>query len=118
MKTTRILSTLALFTALALVGCNTPATEPGTDGGRDAARLNDAATTPDTGNDGGGIATPDSGIDGGSDAGCTSSMAHCNSCTTPATDPLNACSGAVTNCIPFDNTRVPGWPDHIPAITP
>lgn len=35
--------------------------------------------------------------------------AKCNSCATPATDPLNACSTYARGCIPFDAARVP---DH------
>ncbi len=38
---------------------------------------------------------------------CMSDAAACNSCYTPAQDPLNGCSPATVNCIPFDNTRVP-----------
>lgn len=38
---------------------------------------------------------------------CKSDAATCNSCFTPAQDPLNACSAYAVNCIPFDNTRVP-----------
>jgi hypothetical protein len=105
--TKRFTLTLAF---LALAGCN--------NGGTAA---NDAQTAyPDTGsssNDAG-SSTHDAGssVDAGSDAGCSSTMPHCNTCTTPATDPLNACSSYVGNCTPFDNTRVPGWPDHIPMV--
>jgi hypothetical protein len=39
---------------------------------------------------------------------CVSDAATCNSCYTPAQDPLNGCSPWSVNCIPFDNaTRVP-----------
>ena len=38
---------------------------------------------------------------------CVSDASTCNSCYTPAQDPLNGCSPATVNCIPFDNTRVP-----------
>jgi hypothetical protein len=38
---------------------------------------------------------------------CTSDASTCNSCYTPAQDPLNGCSPATVNCIPFDNSRVP-----------
>ncbi len=38
---------------------------------------------------------------------CTSDASTCNSCFTIQQDPLNACSPATVNCIPFDNTRVP-----------
>ena len=117
MKTLRLGSFLLLAV---LAGCGSTPADPGTDAGRDAARP-DSATTPDTGVDAFVVTTPDTGVDanvdGGSDAGpCTSTMTHCNTCTTQATDPFNACSSAVTNCIPFDNaTRVPGWPDSIPT---
>jgi hypothetical protein len=60
------------------------------------------------------------GIDGssGNDAGgCQSTMANCNSCVTPAQDPLNACTSAVTNCLPFDETRVPKGADgKVPMV--
>jgi hypothetical protein len=36
--------------------------------------------------------------------------ARCNSCATPATDPLNTCSPFVGACIPFDAARVPSHP--------
>lgn len=109
-----------LLVLTALAGCGSTPADPGTDAGRDAARP-DSSTTPDTGVDAFVVVTPDTGvdaaIDGGHDAGpCTSTMPHCNTCTTQATDPFNACSSAVTNCIAFDNaTRVPGWPDAIPT---
>jgi hypothetical protein len=38
---------------------------------------------------------------------CVSDASTCNSCYTPAQNPLNGCSPATVNCIPFDNTRVP-----------
>jgi hypothetical protein len=38
---------------------------------------------------------------------CVSDAATCNSCYTPAQNPLNGCSPYSVNCIPFDNTRVP-----------
>ena len=38
---------------------------------------------------------------------CKSDATTCNSCYTPAQNPLNGCSPATVNCIPFDNTRVP-----------
>jgi len=38
---------------------------------------------------------------------CTSDAAHCNSCYTPEQNPVNGCSPAAVNCIPFDNARVP-----------
>jgi hypothetical protein len=61
---------------------------------------------------------PDAG-GGGQDAamGCQSTMPNCNSCVTMAQDPLNACTGAVTNCQPFDDTRVPKGPDgKVPQV--
>ena len=48
--------------------------------------------------DGGGL--PDVGS-------CKSDASTCNSCYTPAQDPVNGCSPASANCIKFDNTRVP-----------
>jgi hypothetical protein len=69
---------------------------------------------PDTGTpnqDSGPPGNQDSGppIDGNlPDVGnCASDSAVCNSCYTPAQNPLNGCSPAAVNCIPFDNTRVP-----------
>jgi hypothetical protein len=38
---------------------------------------------------------------------CMPDAMACNSCYTPAQNPLNGCSPATVNCIPFDNTRVP-----------
>jgi hypothetical protein len=38
---------------------------------------------------------------------CVPDAATCNSCYTPAQNPLNGCSPATVNCLPFDNTRVP-----------
>ena len=38
---------------------------------------------------------------------CVSDAATCNSCYTVQQNPLNGCSPATVNCIPFDNTRVP-----------
>jgi hypothetical protein len=60
----------------------------------------------------GGGAGSSSSSGGGStdDAACGSDAATCNSCTTSDTDPYNACSSFVTNCIPFDDTRVPAHP--------
>jgi hypothetical protein len=42
---------------------------------------------------------------------------NCNSCTTPAEDPYNACSAATGGCVPFDNARVPRGPNgEIPKV--
>jgi hypothetical protein len=30
-------------------------------------------------------------------------------------DPLNACSAYTVNCIKYDNTKLPGWP-NIPKV--
>jgi hypothetical protein len=38
---------------------------------------------------------------------CKSDASTCNSCFTVQQNPLNACSPATVDCIPFDNTRVP-----------
>jgi hypothetical protein len=38
------------------------------------------------------------------------SSARCNSCTTPASDPYNACSAFTGGCIAFDAARVPSHP--------
>jgi hypothetical protein len=74
----------------------------------DASTAMDSSNTIDSapGVDG---STPDSGtVDSAPDVGsCVSDAATCNSCLTPAQDPLHACSPASANCIPFDNTRVP-----------
>ncbi len=42
-----------------------------------------------------------------SDAAVMYEAQLCNSCYTPAQDPLNGCSPATVNCTPFDNSRVP-----------
>ena len=126
MKNLRNLALLAALALVTIAGCGgTNNTPPGTDAGHDAfVSTNDTGPHPgDGGADGGSDSGNDTGVpptDGGPDTGpCVSTMPHCNTCTTAATDPLNACSSYVTGCIPFDNaTRVPGWPDHIPAITP
>ena len=67
------------------------------------ARVDGAA--PDTG-----VADGASGNDGGND-GCVSDKAQCNSCATGVTDPYNACSSAVTNCVRFDPQRIPQGPN-------
>jgi hypothetical protein len=59
--------------------------------GADAADAADATVHPDG-------CVPDGGP-----------AAKCNSCATPATNPLNACSTYTGTCIPFDAARVP---DH------
>jgi hypothetical protein len=58
-----------------------------------------------TGNDAGGGTDANSTPDANN--GCQSDASNCNSCVTPAMDPLNACSSQTGNCIPFDDTRVP-----------
>ena len=108
---------IALIT-LAVAGCGGSTNNTGNDAGNDVG----STTNPDmgVGNDMGAMHGGDTGpmVDVGVDGGCTSTMPHCNTCTTAATDPYNACSSYVTNCIAFDNTRVPGWPDHIPPVGP
>ena len=55
----------------------------------------------------------DGSVDGGEDAGndgCVSTEPRCNSCATAPVDPYNACSSAVTNCVPFDAKRIPQGP--------
>jgi hypothetical protein len=37
---------------------------------------------------------------------CKSDSSTCTSCYTPAQNPLNGCSPAAVNCLPFDNTRL------------
>lgn len=64
-----------------------------------------AATVPDGGGDGSTDGGPDTGNDG-----CVSDQPRCNSCATAPVDPYNACSSAVTNCVPFDAKRVPRGP--------
>jgi len=63
-----------------------------------------AVTTPEGGGDG----STDGGQDSGND-GCVSTQPRCNSCT-GADDPYNACSTAVTSCVPFDAKRIPQGP--------
>jgi hypothetical protein len=63
------------------------------------------------GDDGGGSSGAGEGGSSGGEAGnCMSDATTCSSCTTPATDPYNACSSFVTNCVPFDDTKVPTHP--------
>jgi hypothetical protein len=38
---------------------------------------------------------------------CVSDASTCNSCYTPAQNPLYGCSPFSVNCLPVDNTRVP-----------
>ena len=63
----------------------------------------DAAALPDA------VANPETGSDAGND-GCVSDQARCNSCAAASVDPYNACSGAVSNCVPFDPKRIPQGP--------
>ncbi len=63
--------------------------------------------------------SPVLGLDAGGQTDATTSDAcvfdggagvRCNACTTPATDPYNACSSFTSGCIPFDAARVPTHP--------
>ncbi|MGD0675582.1 MAG: hypothetical protein ABSC94_09205 [Polyangiaceae bacterium] len=49
--------------------------------------------------------------DGGAAQDACLADLSCNSCTTPATDPLNACSGFANQCVAFDAARVPPHPN-------
>jgi hypothetical protein len=75
-------------------------TQPGTDSSTNPGT--DSSTNPgtDSGQQGIDAALPDAGS-------CKSDSGLCNSCFTPAQDPVNGCSSAVGNCHAFDNTRVP-----------
>jgi hypothetical protein len=128
-STTLRLAGLAACAALtaSLTGCSSSNANPSPtvfDSGSDTSTPTpDASKSADTGvdstsptQDAGSVgdadaATPQDGglIDGSlPDVGaCTSDAATCNSCYTPAQNPLNGCSPASVNCIPFDNTRVP-----------
>jgi hypothetical protein len=76
----------------------------------------DAAPMPR--NDGGNNQDTGSASDGGNDVdpSCQSDASTCNSCTTPANDPYNACSEQAANCVPFDNNRVPKENGQIPQV--
>jgi hypothetical protein len=82
---------------------------------------NPAPVTPH--GDGGPTNKPDGSLPGDKDAGpgdndsgpaidanlpdvgnCTSDASVCNSCYTPQQDPVNGCSPAAANCIPFTKT--------------
>jgi hypothetical protein len=64
------------------------------------------------------VGNPDAGGTGAdASGGCQSTMPHCDTCMTMAQNPLNACSSAVDNCLPFDETRVPKGPDgKVPQV--
>ncbi len=74
----------------------TPRTDSGTPNTPDATVPGDKDSGPSTTDSGPGIdaALPDAG-------GCTSDSSTCNSCFTPQQDPVNGCSPAAANCIPF-----------------
>jgi hypothetical protein len=118
-----------LLASLAPAACSSDNANPGPtvfDSGADVARSKQPdSTAPDAPGkvDTGATQTPDGTAPPSHDAGvdalpfieaglpdvgvCTSDAATCNSCYTPAQNPLNGCSAAAANCIPFDNTRVP-----------
>jgi len=68
-----------------------------------------APTTDAAVSEGGADGNEDGGEDAGND-GCVSTQPRCNSCATAPVDPYNACSSAVTNCVPFDAKRIPQGP--------
>jgi hypothetical protein len=85
----------------------------GTGGSGSTSGAGASGSTSGTGGSGSTSGTGGSGSSSGSasDAGC-SDASNCNSCTAPDADPYNACSSQVTNCIPFDDKRVPA---HMPV---
>lgn len=52
------------------------------------------------------------------EAGCASNRLQCNTCTTGELDPYNACTDAVTNCVPFDPRRIPEGPGGGVPVVP
>jgi hypothetical protein len=81
----------------------------GTGGSGSSSGTGGSGSSSGTGGSGSSSGTGGSGSSSGTagDAGCFDASSKCNSCTTPDADPYNACSSQVTNCIPFDDMRVP-----------
>lgn len=118
----------ALLASLALAACSSDSANPGPtvfDSGADVGHSKQTDATSSDGSkaetgvtktrDGSAPPPHDGGVDalpfieaGLPDVGaCVSDAANCNSCYTPAQNPLNGCSAAAANCMPFDNTRIP-----------
>jgi hypothetical protein len=111
MKTNlHLIAFVALLGAAAtsgIVACSsdTPA-DSGPTAQRDSGTPNQPDTsTPVTPGDDSGLPPIDAALPDAGD--CKSDAATCNSCFTPQQDPVNGCSPATVNCIPFDGTRVP-----------
>ena len=109
LRITALASLLAAGATAGLVACSS---DSPADTGPTAQKDSGTPNQPDTSVPPG----PTPGTDGGEppidaalpDAGnCKSDASTCNSCYTPQVDPVNGCSPATVNCIPFDSKRVP-----------
>jgi hypothetical protein len=105
---------VALSGWAAVVACtgdnsSNPSPDAGTGGSGSSSGTGGSGSSSGTGGSGSSSGTGGSGSSSGTagDAGCFDASSKCNSCTTPDADPYNACSSQVTNCIPFDDMRVP-----------
>ncbi|MDB4997754.1 MAG: hypothetical protein JWM74_5186 [Myxococcaceae bacterium] len=73
------------------------------------ATLKDASTSD--------VATDAGAVDAAIDSACQPTGPKCNSCVADDQDPYNACSSAITDCVPFDNARIPQGPNGgIPQV--
>lgn len=51
------------------------------------------------------------------DEECVNTKTTCDECTTPTSNPYDACSDLVGGCVAFGNAlRVPGYPNNVPKV--
>jgi hypothetical protein len=99
-----------LFLAAALTGALVSLAACTDDDNPIPATLKDASTSDATATDAG-------ATEAAVDSACQPTSPKCNSCVTDDQDPYNACSSAVTDCVPFDNGRIPQGPNGgIPQV--
>jgi hypothetical protein len=114
MKTNlRLLGVAALLAAAATSGIVACSSDSPADSGPTAQKDSGTPNQPDTSSttpppppsDDSGLPPIDAALPDAGD--CKTDASTCNSCYTPQQDPVNGCSPATVNCIPFDSKRVP-----------